>query len=103
MQRAANERLSRYVVRNEQRQVLPREQWPVSRLLRGEVLQSESAVDVILPGPDGNDLQLSVTGAPVCDDTGHILGTVMICHNVTERRQLERRTQDSLEAAAGDG
>ena len=96
--RAANERLSRYIVRNEQGQELPREQWPVSRLLRGEVLQSENAVDVIIIGPHGNDLQLSVTGAPVLDSTGHILGTVMICHNVTERRQLERRTQEALEA-----
>jgi PAS domain S-box-containing protein len=96
--RAAHERLARYVVRNEQGQVLSREQWPVSRLLRGEVLQSGNAVDVIMHGPDGNDLHLSVTGAPVRDATGHILGTVMICHNVTERRQLERRTQDALEA-----
>ncbi len=96
--RAANERLSRYTVRNEQGQGLPREQWPVSRLLHGEVLQSENAVDVIIIGPNGNDLQLSVTGAPVLDPTGHILGTVMICHNVTERRQLERRTQEALEA-----
>ncbi len=77
---------------------MSREQWPVSRLLHGEVLQSGNAIDVIMPGPDGNDLQLSVTGEPVRDATGHILGTVMICHNVTERRQLERRTQDSLEA-----
>ena len=92
------DRLSHYVVRNERGQVLPREQWPVSRVARGEVLQSENAVDVIMIGPDGNDVQLSVTGAPVHDTAEQILGSVIICRNVTERRQLERRTHEALEA-----
>lgn len=92
------ERLPRYVVRDEKGRVLPREQWPVSRVARGEVLHSENAVDVIMVGPDGNDFQLSVTGSPVRDAAGHFLGSVIICRNVTERRQLERRTQEALEA-----
>src|SRR5574337_70647 len=41
---------------------------------------------------------LSVSGAPVRDSTGHISGAVTVFRDVTERRQLERRVQESLDA-----
>src|SRR5205085_7189072 len=43
-------------------------------------------------------LHLSVSGAPMRNKEGKIIGAVCICTDVTERRQLERRTQDTLNA-----
>jgi signal transduction histidine kinase len=39
-----------------------------------------------------------VSGAPLRDPDGEIIGAVSICRDVTERRALERRTQEALVA-----
>jgi PAS domain S-box-containing protein len=78
--------------------VLAREEWPVSRVLRGEVLTGEEAVDTLVRRPDGRDVLLSVSGAPIRDARGRIVGGVIVDRDVTERRRLERRTREALEA-----
>ena len=55
-------------------------------------------MDIIVHTLDGRELQLNVTGAPTHDQNGDIQGGVLIFRDVTERRRLERRTQDSLDA-----
>ncbi|WIG59979.1 MAG: hypothetical protein OJF49_002727 [Ktedonobacterales bacterium] len=66
------------------------EQRPAKRILRGEVLAREHAVDVIVEAPDGRELLLSATGAPLRDAAGQISGGVLVLRDVTERRRLER-------------
>ena len=68
------------------------------RNLRGEVLTGADAVDIVYRLPDGQDLQISVSGAPLRDPDGEIVGAVAICRDVTERRALERRTHEALVA-----
>jgi PAS domain S-box-containing protein len=92
------DRLSQYGLRDEQGQSLSQEQWPIFRILQGEVLKSANAEDVLLSLPDGREVQLSVTGSPIRDKQGHLVGGVIICRDVTERRQLEQRTHEVLEA-----
>jgi PAS domain S-box-containing protein len=96
--RPAAQRMSGYLVRDTQDQLLSEEHIPVFRILKGEVLTSTHAEDVRLSLPDGRDVQLSVTGAPIRDRRGEITGAVLICRDVTERRALEQRTQAALEA-----
>lgn len=93
-----DERVSQMVVRDEQGQLLPREQWPMLRILRGEVLKGTDTVEMISRTLDGREVQLSVSGAPVRDSSGHIIGGVLVVRDVSERRQLEQRTHDALNA-----
>jgi signal transduction histidine kinase/PAS domain-containing protein len=79
-------------------QPFPEEQAPLSRILNGEVLTSTNAMDVMLRTQDGNEVQLNVTGAPVYNFGGHPIGAICVYRDVTERRRLERRTQDALNA-----
>ena len=79
-------------------QPLSEEQSPLSRILNGEVLTSANAMDVMLRTQDGNELQLNVTGAPVYNFGGRPIGAICVYRDVTERRRLERRTQDALHA-----
>src|SRR6266566_3668802 len=79
-------------------QPLSEEQSPLSRILNGEVLTSANAMDVMLRTQDGNELQLNVTGAPVYNFGGRPIGAICVYRDVTERRRLERRTQDALNA-----
>jgi len=98
LSRPVRERASQTLVRDEQGQFLPREQWPLHRILRGEILEGTNAVDVMLRALDGREVLLGTSGAPVRDAEGHIAGGVLIMRDVTERRHLEQRTHDSLNA-----
>jgi PAS domain S-box-containing protein len=85
-------------MRNEHGAPLPPEEWPQRRILRGEVLIGPKAMETQIRGLDGQDIQCSVNGVPLSDATGAITGAVVVFHEVTQRRQLERRTQDALDA-----
>ncbi|MDQ2715847.1 MAG: ATP-binding protein [Chloroflexota bacterium] len=74
------------------------ERWPQSRIMAGETLQGAHAADVMLRSLDGRSIELSVSGAPVRDQESHLVGALCICRDVTEQRQLERRTHNALNA-----
>src|SRR3989440_2651423 len=83
---------------DEHAQPLSKEQSPLSRILNGEVLTNANAMDVILQIQNGNEVQLNVTGAPVYTFGGRQIGAICVYRDVTERRRLERRNQDALNA-----
>jgi signal transduction histidine kinase/amino acid transporter len=85
-------------LRDEQGRPLAPDLWPTVRILRGDVLTGAAAADIIVRASDGHDREVSVTGAPVCDETGTLVGGVTVIHDVTERRRQERRTHDALHA-----
>ncbi len=95
---SALERGNQLLVRDEQGHPLPDEQRPVSRMLKGEVLTGENAMDIRLRALDGRELQLNISGSPLRDQSGEINGGILIFRDVTERRRLERRTQEALKA-----
>jgi PAS domain S-box-containing protein len=92
--RLAQERSSPFNVRDEQGQPLFVEQWPLLRVMKGEVLTGSTAVDVIIRTRDGREIQLNVSGAPVRDQDGRIDGAVMVMRDVTERRRLEQHANE---------
>lgn len=89
---------SRFDVRDEQGRHLPFEAWPITRVLRGDVLAGAGAVDVIIRTLDGRERQLSITGAPALGEHNEVIGGVCIMHDVTERRHLEQQTHRALAA-----
>jgi PAS domain S-box-containing protein len=81
--------------------VIPREQRPTSRALRGETITGAGAVDEWVHSPDGQAVVVfSVSAAPVRDQSGRITGAVTIVRDVTERRQLERRVAEQASELA---
>ena len=87
-----------FVPYDENGQPLPEEQWPLYRVLHGETLTSANAMDIRMRSSDGQELQLNISGAPMRNKEGTLIGAVCICRDVTEHRQLEKRTQDTLNA-----
>ncbi|HZC78207.1 MAG TPA: ATP-binding protein, partial [Ktedonobacterales bacterium] len=71
--------------------------WPISRLLRGEVLQGPTTLDERVHAPDGQEWEFNFSGAPVRDEQGRITGAVAVLRDVTARRRLERRTEEALQ------
>ncbi|HZR39948.1 MAG TPA: PAS domain S-box protein [Ktedonobacteraceae bacterium] len=89
---------SLYEVSDEHRQLLPVDQWPVGRIVRGEVFSSEHAMDTIVRLPSGREVQYGYSGAPVYDRQGHQIGGVCVFRDITEARQKEHRVQQTLNA-----
>lgn len=85
-------------VRDEQGRVLSYDEWPETRILGGEVLKGPRVVDLHLRNLEGQELQLNMSGAPLYDREGQMVAALCICRDVTERRKLEQRTHDALDA-----
>ncbi len=74
------ERASLYVFRDEHGQPLALEDMPVMRVLRGEVLTGNRAVDMRIGVPGGDEVQLNVGGAPLRNQEGEIDFIAMVSH-----------------------
>ena len=88
-------RAHRFNLRNGEGAPLVEDQWVLRRILRGEAIPPEGAVDVLLSRFDGSDARVSFTGAPIFDSAGKIVGAVSVGRDVTERRRVD----DELRAA----
>lgn len=101
--RSMQERFASLLPRDQDTQVVPFEHLPAQRVLRGEVLTGAQAVDVLYLRAEGHTLVASFSGTPLRDATGAITGAVLVAHDVTERRQLERRTREALNTLVAMG
>jgi PAS domain S-box-containing protein len=77
---------------------LPEERWPLWRVLRGETLAGEGAVETEARAANGRELTISTTGAPIRALDGQIIGSVLITREVTARRELERQAREQAAA-----
>src|SRR5579884_3351206 len=91
----ATERASHIDMRDEVGEPLPIERYPMVRVAGGERL---AGVDIQVALAQGGRLFLNVSGTPLFDEQGQLTGSVLIAHDVTERRQMERRTRAALKA-----
>ncbi len=89
-------RLSQLKAVDENGQVVPPEEWPLARVLRGETLKRGREEDVHLYLPDGESIYVNHTGACMRDQNNQIIGAVLVIHDVNERHMLENRIQKSF-------
>ncbi|GCE31222.1 hypothetical protein KDA_67060 [Dictyobacter alpinus] len=83
---------------NESGQPLPIDQWPITRVLRGEHLIGANIATIQRVNGLGERRYLSVSGMPMYDQQKRISGGVCIFRDETERYVLEWRTQETLHA-----
>jgi PAS domain S-box-containing protein len=72
---------------------------PVARVLR-EGLVVGLANHTVLIGRDGTERPIDDSGAPIRDADDHIRGVVLVFHDVSARRELERQLRDRAERLA---
>jgi PAS domain S-box-containing protein len=85
-----------YEVYDKDRQPLSLEQMPLSRILRGEILLNEHTEEVIVHLPSGREAILGISGAPVYDQQGQMIGGVCVFRDITESRKKEQHAQQAL-------
>ncbi len=96
------EGVRRFRLRDPRGLPLSEEQWPVYRLLRGEEFKGTSAADVLIHTLAGQERILSLSGSPVRDRQGQVVGGVIIARDVTESRRMEEakhRSEEMLQVA----
>jgi two-component system phosphate regulon sensor histidine kinase PhoR len=79
---------------DEQGEPLSRDRWPLYRVLLGESLSGKQTMDMWLRAASGQDWYCHVTGVPVRDERGMIIGGIVIVRDMTEWRQA---TQERLQ------
>jgi PAS domain S-box-containing protein len=89
------DRLARHPPRNPQGAILSEEEWPQTRLLRGETLSGASAAETMTYTAWGEAVYWSVTGATLRAPDGRIIGAVAIHRDITEQKRLERELRQS--------
>jgi PAS domain S-box-containing protein len=95
------ERMARHPLRSVTGEILPEEEWPQTRLLKGETLSGPTAAEAMMYAPDGEAVYWNVTGAPLQTEDGRIIGAVAIHRDVTAQKRLERdlrQSRDELQA-----
>jgi PAS domain S-box-containing protein len=96
--RPIDERTHLYQLRNDRGEPLPSEQGPAKRVVSGEILAGTDSVDIYMSSQDGREWTLNVGGMPIRDAHGRQIGAVCVFRDVAERRRLERRTRETLDA-----
>ncbi len=69
-------------------QLLLHDELPLARALRGDHF---TAMEVMQRGPNGTQRYVSVSGAPLADETTRRTGAVIVLRDVTELREADRR------------
>ncbi len=73
--------------------LFPSEELPLARGLRGE---STTDVELFVRNdniPEGRAIK--VTGRPILDDQRRVIGSVVVCHDITHEKELEALIQES--------
>jgi signal transduction histidine kinase len=75
---------------------VPPDQSPPVRLLRGEQLMGDHAVELLLSAAVEKAFRIRFTGTPLYDDAGHLTGAVEVLHDVTAEANLRSQVQHLL-------
>ena len=94
----SKERAAQYAMLDTVEKRIPPEDLALSRLLRGELLTGTHTAEDRLHTVDGHDVSFSMTGRPLFDAEGALVGAVAIARDVTEQRRLESQTHAALAA-----
>ncbi len=93
----SEERYRLFQVRDAQGHPLSEYDLALQEILRDESVGSQG-IDLRIRTLDGRDREVTLTGGPLKDESGRVVGTVVVFHDVTTRRQLEQQTQQALNA-----
>jgi signal transduction histidine kinase len=87
------ERLALLSMRDSNGEPIGREQWLNRQLLRGEPSDADGMQELQMRSLDGRDLRLNMSGSPIHDARGEVIGAVLVLRDVTEHWLLERNVK----------
>src|SRR2546423_1642211 len=91
------ERHAGTMIANAEGQLLSPEQWPMTRILQGERFTPDQAAEMRMPTRDDGVLDINVTGGPIRDASGQIIGAVAIGRDITKQKRAEREREQQTQ------
>jgi signal transduction histidine kinase len=82
-------------LRDDQDWPLADERSPYLRVLRGETLSGHSTAEVVMHTLDGRDVDVSISGAPIFDTDGAVIGGVVVTRDVSRHRRSQRELREA--------
>jgi len=79
---------------------LSEDEWPQTRITRGETLSGPTSVYVRMRRLDGHEAILNVSGTPLRDETGALTGAVCLYRDVTDGWEMSETLQSSVKELA---
>lgn len=76
-----------------QRNPIPTEKLPSIRALQGETI---NGYEIILTRPDGKEVFLLTSAAPLRNDDGTIIGAIVVFQDITTRKSIEQQKNEFL-------
>ncbi|MEG4805623.1 PAS domain-containing protein [Microcoleus sp. ARI1-B5] len=76
----------------DQKTLFPEDELPLARAIKGEYVND---VGIFVRREDGEGRWVSISGYPVVDKSREITGGVIVCRDITERKQSEAALQES--------
>lgn len=73
---------------------------PLRRILAGESLTGDRTVDIQVRLPNGRDIYLNISGAPIIGSDGSIQGAVESLRDVTAKREAEQERSRTMSLVA---
>ena len=92
-----DERSRELILYTAQGEFVPPEEWPIAKILRGETISTDNALDLMMTDSQNQKFFLSISGGPLLDEHGDCCGGVFIGHDITEHIQTEHRLQEQAQ------
>ena len=92
------ERTSRWRAYNSDHELIPPEKWPGQSALRGETAQ---AIEMLFIDDDGRERWMSVSAAPLRENTGAIIGATCIVQDIDAVKRSEEALRTSEARLSG--
>jgi PAS domain S-box-containing protein len=99
---STHDRLARLQLRDPVGKLFSEADWPVYRVLRGEIVSTTAPIEMLVTSATGRELTLQVSGAPLRDADGQLMGAVVVTRDVTLQRRLEQQRMDIFRVVAHD-
>lgn len=93
-QKTMVERVAAFVAHDLDGNVLSPEQYPLIRIMRGEVLTGANSAEIETHRLDRSPITISVSGAPLYDEHGVLRGAVCVSRDVSERMEIEKTLRE---------
>ncbi len=97
-----HDRLTRLQLRDPDGKPFSEADWPVYRVLRGEIVATTAPIEMLVTSATGRELTLQVSGAPLRDAECQLMGAVVVTRDVTLQRRLEQQRMDIFRVVAHD-
>jgi PAS domain S-box-containing protein len=76
---------------------MPFDQWPITRILRGEELTGQNLAEITIKTPANDTRTYSVSGTPLRNADGTLRGGIILLRDMSAQILLEHRTQQTLD------